>query len=133
MAASTSTTKDLKTKDFYSPEEVDQVVGPSMFHKVVRCSECDFGSRVKQNLLKHLRLHLRRRQQTFAQKCDTVSPYRDLAGPRFAQLAGGSDYVTGLKQLGQFPLLTEQFLAQTRLNGPTAVAQGDENQLADVS
>ena len=75
---------------------------------------------------------LRRRQQAFTQESHTVGPYGDFAGLGPAQLSGGADDIAKFQQFCQFPLLAQQFLAQTDLNRPAAVAQRDKNQLADI-
>ena len=47
------------TKDTFAPSEIDDIPKISMFRQVVRCSVCDFATKVRLNLVKHLRLHLR--------------------------------------------------------------------------
>ncbi len=51
-----------KGKDTFSPLEVDSLPHPSMSRNLLRCTECDFSTRVRRNLEKHLRLHLRRKK-----------------------------------------------------------------------
>ena len=77
---------------------------------------------------------LRRLQEALAQERQAAffHPDRDLAGLGLAQLAGGADDVAEVEQLGQGPLLGQQALAQAHLDRAGAVAQGDEDQLADV-
>ena len=59
-------------------------------------------------------------------------PDRDLAGLGLAQLAGGADDVADVEQLGQRPLAGQHALAQAHLNCAAPIAQGQEDQLADV-
>merc|ERR1740123_1091656 len=50
--------KALKT--IFSPEDIDSIPAkPDIYKYVLRCSLCDYGSRVRNNLVKHLRLHLK--------------------------------------------------------------------------
>ena len=50
--------KALKTT--FSPADISSIpVKPDIYKYVLRCSLCDYGSRVRNNLVKHLRLHLK--------------------------------------------------------------------------
>ena len=54
----TARSKTLKT--VFSPADIDSIpVKPDIYKYVLRCSLCDFGTRVRNNLVKHLRLHLK--------------------------------------------------------------------------
>ena len=77
---------------------------------------------------------LRRLEEALAQERQAAffDPDGDLAGLGLAQLAGGADDVAEVEQLGQRPLVGQQALAQAHLDRAGAVAQGDEDQLADV-
>ena len=56
----TARSKSIKT--IFSPTDIDSIpVKPDIYKYVLRCSLCDFGSRVRNNLVKHLRLHLKTR------------------------------------------------------------------------
>ena len=45
-------------KDTYSPLEIETIpIKPDIYKFLVRCSICDYASRVKHNLVKHLKLH----------------------------------------------------------------------------
>lgn len=46
-----------KAKDTFSPSEIDDIPRVSMFRHLIRCSVCDFVTKVRLNLVKHLRLH----------------------------------------------------------------------------
>jgi len=47
-------------KDTFSPKEIEAIpVKPEIYKFLIRCSICDFASRVKNNLVKHLKLHLK--------------------------------------------------------------------------
>jgi len=47
-------------KDTFSPTEIEAIpVKPEIYKFLIRCSICDFASRVRNNLVKHLKLHLR--------------------------------------------------------------------------
>ena len=48
-----------RSKDTFSPSEIDDIPRISMLRNVIRCSVCDFTTKVRMNLIKHLRLHLR--------------------------------------------------------------------------
>ena len=48
-----------RTKDTFAPSEIDDIPRKSMLRNVIRCSVCDFTTKVRMNLVKHLRLHLR--------------------------------------------------------------------------
>ena len=48
-----------KSKDTFAPSEIDDIPRISMLRNVIRCSVCDFTTKVRMNLVKHLRLHLR--------------------------------------------------------------------------
>ena len=52
--------RSKSVKDTYSPFDVDSIpVKPEIYKQILRCSVCDFGTRVKNNLVKHLRLHIK--------------------------------------------------------------------------
>ena len=51
--------KNSRKKDTFAPSEIEKIPRISMFRSVVRCSVCDFVTKVRLNLVKHLRLHLR--------------------------------------------------------------------------
>ena len=53
------TSTSSKAKDTFAPEEIEDIPKISMFRHLVRCSVCDFVTKVRLNLVKHLRLHLR--------------------------------------------------------------------------
>ena len=54
------TLRSKSVKDTYSPSDVDSIpVKPDIYKQILRCSVCDFGTRVKNNLVKHLRLHIK--------------------------------------------------------------------------
>merc|ERR1711915_230733 len=47
-------------KDTFSPTEIEAIpVKPDIYKFLIRCSICDFATRVKNNLVKHLKLHLK--------------------------------------------------------------------------
>eukprot|EP00090_Calanus_glacialis_P018800 TRINITY_DN29123_c0_g1_i1.p1 TRINITY_DN29123_c0_g1~~TRINITY_DN29123_c0_g1_i1.p1 ORF type:complete len:3087 (-),score=783.11 TRINITY_DN29123_c0_g1_i1:152-8311(-) len=47
-------------KDTFSPTEIETIpIKPEIYKFLIRCSICDFASRVKNNLVKHLKLHLK--------------------------------------------------------------------------
>ena len=48
-----------KSKDTFSPDQIDSIPRHSVFKVPIRCSVCDFMTKVRQNMVKHLRLHLR--------------------------------------------------------------------------
>lgn len=47
------------TIDTFSPSEIALIPKISMFRNLIRCSVCDFVTKVRLNLVKHLKLHLR--------------------------------------------------------------------------
>ena len=54
------TAKSKAIKTIFSPEDIDSIPAkPDIYKYVLRCSLCDYGSRVRNNLVKHLRLHLK--------------------------------------------------------------------------
>ena len=53
------TSTSSKAKDTFAPEEIADIPKISMFRHLIRCSVCDFVTKVRLNLVKHLRLHLR--------------------------------------------------------------------------
>ena len=54
------TLRNKSVKDTYSPSDVNSIpVKPDIYKQILRCSVCDFGTRVKNNLVKHLRLHIK--------------------------------------------------------------------------
>ncbi len=59
-ASTSAKTAQSVSKDTFSPLEVDSLPRPSVSWFPMRCSECDFSTRVRKNLEKHLKLHLRR-------------------------------------------------------------------------
>ena len=44
-------------KDTFSPDEIDSIPRVSMLRYLIRCSICDFVTKVRHNLVKHLKLH----------------------------------------------------------------------------
>jgi hypothetical protein len=56
------------TKDTFAPDEINSIPRTSMFRLLVRCSVCDFVTKVRFNLVKHLRLH---------QKCEAKNKSSD--------------------------------------------------------
>ena len=47
-------------KDTFSPSDISSIPKkPDIYKYVLKCSLCDFGTRVKNNLVKHLKLHLK--------------------------------------------------------------------------
>jgi len=49
--------QSLKSRDVYSPADLEALPHSSMSRSILRCSECDFTTRVRNNFVKHLRLH----------------------------------------------------------------------------
>jgi hypothetical protein len=46
-------------RDIFQPTEVEQVpLKPDIYRQLVRCGACDFATKVRVNLIKHLKLHL---------------------------------------------------------------------------
>ena len=48
-----------KAKDTFAPAEIEDIPKISMFRHLIRCSVCDFVTKVRLNLVKHLKLHLK--------------------------------------------------------------------------
>ena len=46
-----------KSKDTFAPSEIEDIPKISMFRHFIRCSVCDFVTKVRLNLVKHLKLH----------------------------------------------------------------------------
>ena len=52
-----------KIKDTFSPEDISSIPAkPDIYKYILRCNICDYGTRVKNNLVKHLKLHLKQNQ-----------------------------------------------------------------------
>jgi len=51
--------RSKNVKDTFTPEEVQTVpIKPDIYRYYIRCSVCDFSTKVRFNLVKHLKLHL---------------------------------------------------------------------------
>ena len=75
----------------------------------------------------------RRLKQHFAQQCYLFGPDCDLAGLGFAQRAASPHDIAQLQQFQKRPLIGEQLSAQSQLDGPAGIPQGDKNQFANVT
>ena len=48
-------------KDVFSPSDLNSIpIKPDIYKYLIRCSICDFSTKVKNNLVKHLRLHVKK-------------------------------------------------------------------------
>ena len=48
-------------KDVFSPADLNSIpIKPDIYKYLIRCSICDFSTKVKNNLVKHLRLHVKK-------------------------------------------------------------------------
>ena len=53
-----------KSRDTFAPDQLESIPRQSVFKTPIRCSVCDFVTKVRQNMVKHLRLHVRHRGST---------------------------------------------------------------------
>ena len=58
----------VKTKDTFSPDQISKIPRVSMFRHLIRCSVCDFMTRVRQNMVKHLWLHQKSGKEVHEEK-----------------------------------------------------------------
>ena len=72
-----------KAKDTFAPEEIEDIPKISMFRHLIRCSVCDFVTKVRLNLVKHLRLHLRLDNVPFI---TPVNPVEGAEGGAFSKM-----------------------------------------------
>jgi hypothetical protein len=55
----TLTVPTVCLKDTFQPGEWEEVpLKPEIYRQLVRCAACDFSTKVRVNLIKHLKLHL---------------------------------------------------------------------------
>ena len=73
-----------KVKDTFSPTEMDDIPKTSMFRHLIRCSVCDFVTKVRLNLIKHLRLHLRKDHVPFITPVNPVETKSESAFSRMS-------------------------------------------------
>lgn len=60
-SSASSSGRNNRNRDTFAPDEVDLIPKASMSRTLIRCSICDFSTKVRNNLVLHLKLHQRRK------------------------------------------------------------------------
>ena len=100
-------------RDCFAPDEIDSIPKQSMFRSLIRCSVCDFVTKVRQNLVKHLKLHLRKeRTSAVPPPITPINPPVDLTKEEGGRGAKGMGYKTLLEVDTEEELFRRPFTEQ---------------------
>lgn len=61
-------------KKFYSPDEIDLLPMKSILNDFIKCSVCDYSTKVRTNMQRHLSMHINEKSVTVVGKVDPVNP-----------------------------------------------------------